>query len=548
MTHKKTVVIGFVGSTVDQGKKDDRWQRWRPTMSLLMHDDLVIDDLVLLHDHRAKSLVNFLKEDIAQISPQTQVGGVKINLRDPWDFADVYGALYDFVKNYPFDTENYHYLLHITTGTHVAQICWYLLIEAGYLPAKLIQSSPNEDKTAQGQYRIIDLDLSKYDALNQRFESEQNANWQQLKANIATHNAAFNQLIEQVELVATRSSAPILIMGATGVGKSQLAKQIYQLKKEKFHFSGRFVDVNCATLRGDSAMSALFGHVKGAFTGAASARQGLLKSADGGILFLDEIGELGADEQAMLLKALEDKIFFPVGSDKEIQADFQLIAGTNCDLREEVKAGRFREDLWARLNTWTFFLPALKDRSEDIAPNVQFELQRFATLHQRQLRFNREALDAYLKFAKSEEAAWQGNFRDLTASVTRMATLANGSRISLPDVMQEIERLKQLWKIETADHSLEENALGKTQQLSTDTTLLERFLSTEQLSQIDPFDQIQLVGVIQVCQHSKTMAEAGRRLFAISREQRSTNNDSDRIKKYLARFGLSWEMLHPSGP
>lgn len=548
MTHKKTVVIGFVGSTVDQGKKDDRWQRWRPTMSLLMHDDLVIDDLVLLHDHRAKSLVNFLKEDIAQISPQTQVGGVKINLRDPWDFADVYGALYDFVKNYPFDTENYHYLLHITTGTHVAQICWYLLIEAGYLPAKLIQSSPNEDKTAQGQYRIIDLDLSKYDALNQRFESEQNANWQQLKANIATHNAAFNQLIEQVELVATRSSAPILIMGATGVGKSQLAKQIYQLKKEKFHFSGRFVDVNCATLRGDSAMSALFGHVKGAFTGAASARQGLLKSADGGILFLDEIGELGADEQAMLLKALEDKIFFPVGSDKEIQADFQLIAGTNCDLREEVKAGRFREDLWARLNTWTFFLPALKDRSEDIAPNVQFELQRFATLHQRQLRFNREALDAYLKFAKSEEAAWQGNFRDLTASVTRMATLANGSRISLPDVMQEIERLKQLWKIETADHSLKENALGKTHKLSTDTALLEQFLSTEQLSQIDPFDQIQLVGVIQVCQNSKTMAEAGRRLFAISREQRSTNNDSDRIKKYLARFGLSWEMLHPSGP
>lgn len=548
MTHKRTVVIGFVGSTVDQGKKDDRWQRWRPTMSLLMHDDLVIDDLVLLHDHRAKSLVNFLKEDIVQISPQTQVGGVKINLRDPWDFADVYGALYDFVKNYPFDTENYHYLLHITTGTHVAQICWYLLIEAGYLPAKLIQSSPNEDKTAQGQYRIIDLDLSKYDALNQRFESEQNANWQQLKANIATHNAAFNQLIEQVELVATRSSAPILIMGATGVGKSQLAKQIYQLKKEKFHFSGRFVDVNCATLRGDSAMSALFGHVKGAFTGAASARQGLLKSADGGILFLDEIGELGADEQAMLLKALEDKIFFPVGSDKEIQADFQLIAGTNCDLREEVKAGRFREDLWARLNTWTFFLPALKDRSEDIAPNVQFELQRFATLHQRQLRFNREALDAYLKFAKSEEAAWQGNFRDLTASVTRMATLANGSRISLPDVMQEIERLKQLWKIETADHSLKENALGKTHKLSTDTALLEQFLSTEQLSQIDPFDQIQLVGVIQVCQNSKTMAEAGRRLFAISREQRSTNNDSDRIKKYLARFGLSWEMLHPSGP
>ncbi len=546
MTHKKTVVIGFIGATLDQGKKDDRWQRWRPTMSLLMHDDLVIDELVLLHDRQHRNLVNFLTEDMAQLSPQTQVTGAKVSVRDPWDFADVYGALYDFVKNYQFDTENYEYLLHITTGTHVAQICWYLLIEAGYLPAKLIQSSPNEHKTAQGQYRIIDLDLSKYDALNQRFENEQNANWQQLKANIATHNAAFNQLIEQVELVATRSSAPILIMGATGVGKSHLAKQIYQLKKEKFHLNGRFVDVNCATLRGDSAMSALFGHVKGAFTGAASARQGLLKSADGGILFLDEIGELGADEQAMLLKALEDKIFFPVGSDKEIQADFQLIAGTNCDLRQEVKAGRFREDLWARLNTWTFFLPALKDRSEDIAPNVQFELQRFANLHQRQLRFNRDALDAYLKFAKSEQAIWQGNFRDLTASVTRMATLANGSRISLPDVTQEIERLKQLWKTDTTDPALGENALWKNQKLSTDTCLLAQFLSNDQLRQIDEFDKIQLIGVIQVCQNSKTMAEAGRQLFAVSREQRSTTNDSDRVKKYLARFGLSWELLHSS--
>lgn len=546
MTHKKTVVIGFVGATLDQGKKDDRWQRWRPTMSLLMHDDLVIDELVLLHDRQHRNLVNFLTEDMVQVSPQTQVTGAKVSVRDLWDFADVYGALYDFVKNYQFDTEKYEYLLHITTGTHVAQICWYLLIEAGYLPAKLIQSSPNEHKTAQGQYRIIDLDLSKYDALNQRFENEQNANWQQLKANIATHNAAFNQLIEQVELVATRSSAPILIMGATGVGKSHLAKQIYQLKKEKFHLNGRFVDVNCATLRGDSAMSALFGHVKGAFTGAASARQGLLKSADGGILFLDEIGELGADEQAMLLKALEDKIFFPVGGDKEIQADFQLIAGTNCDLRQEVKAGRFREDLWARLNTWTFFLPALKDRSEDIAPNVQFELQRFANLHQRQLRFNREALDAYLQFAKSEQAIWQGNFRDLTASVTRMATLANGARISLPDVTQEIERLKQLWKTDTTDAALGDNALWKNQKLSTDACLLAQFLSNEQLMQIDEFDKIQLIGVIQVCQNSKTLAEAGRRLFAVSREQRSTTNDSDRVKKYLARFGLSWELLHSS--
>ena len=104
-------------------------------------------------------------------------------------------------------------------------------------------------------------------------------------------------------------------------------------------------------------MSALFGHAKGAFTGAAAARDGLLRSADGGVLFLDEVGELGTDEQAMLLKAIEEKRFLPVGSDTEVGSDFQLIAGTNRDLKAAVAAGEFREDLLARIDLWTFRMP-----------------------------------------------------------------------------------------------------------------------------------------------------------------------------------------------
>lgn len=131
---KKTVVIGFIGSTLDQGRKPDRWQRWRPTMSLLMHEDLIVDELVLLHDRRSQNLLQLLTEDAAQVSPDTQVTGIKVSIRDAWDFAEMYGALYDFVKSYAFDTENNQYFLHITTGTHVAQICWYLLIDGHYLP------------------------------------------------------------------------------------------------------------------------------------------------------------------------------------------------------------------------------------------------------------------------------------------------------------------------------------------------------------------------------------------------------------------------------
>lgn len=183
------------------------------------------------------------------------------------------------------------------------------------------------------------------------------------------------------------------------------------------------MEVNCATLRGDTAMSTLFGHVKGAFTGARESREGLLRSANGGMLFLDEIGELGADEQAMLLKAIEEKTFYPFGSDRQVSSDFQLIAGTVRDLRQLVAEGKFREDLYARINLWTFTLPGLRQRQEDIEPNLDYEVGRHASLTGDSVRFNTEARRAWLAFATSPQATWRGNFRELSASVTRMATL-----------------------------------------------------------------------------------------------------------------------------
>ena len=356
----KTAVIGFLGTTLDNGFNDKRWQRWRPSVSLCLHDDLLVDELHILYSKRDKRLFNVIVDDVAQVSADTKVIGHRVTLASPWDFADVYAELYDFVTGFAF-REDTDYLLHLTTGTHVAQICWFLLVEAGFLPADLIQTSPYpkpDQYDPQGRYQIIDLDVSRYDSLRARFEAEKAQHWQTLQANLVTQNAAYQQLIADIEKVATRSNAPILLMGATGAGKSQLATQIYALKKNKANNKqalGAFVEVNCATLRGDTAMSVLFGHVKGAFTGAASSREGLLKSADGGLLFLDEIGELGLDEQAMLLTALEAQRFYPLGSDTPMDVSFQLMAGTNKDLRQAVADGEFRADLFARLNTWTFF-------------------------------------------------------------------------------------------------------------------------------------------------------------------------------------------------
>jgi transcriptional regulatory protein RtcR len=320
----------------------------------------------------------------------------------------------------------------------------------------------------------------------------------------------------------------MLLMGATGAGKSFLAKRVYELKKARHQIDGGFVEINCATLRGDGATSALFGHVKGAFTGAQHDRGGLLRSAHKGLLFLDEIGELGADEQAMLLKAVEEKNFYPVGGDKLVTSDFQLIAGTHRDLRKDVLDGRFREDLFARINLWSYELPSLAQRPEDIEPNIDYLLAQQAIELGRKVSFNKEARQKYLQFATSPSALWQGNFRDLGASILRLSTLADGGRINDTLVGQEIVRLEKLW--------------GNPAPLAQ--SLLDAVLSPTQIAELDLFDRLQLQAVLAVCRECTSLSEAGRRLFAVSRTQRGSTNDADRLRKYLGKFGLDWAMAH----
>lgn len=283
-------------------------------------------------------------------------------------------------------------------------------------------------------------------------------------------------------------------------------------------------------------MSTLFGHVRGAFTVAQQARKGCLLSAHEGMLFLDEIGELGIDEQAMLLRAIEEKRFFPMGSDSEVKSNFQLIAGTNRDLIKAVKDGLFREDLFARINLWAFHLPGLRDRPEDLEPNLDFELKRFAEQTGQRVTMNTEARSCFLKFALSPRAVWAGNFRDLNAAVSRMATMAGGKRITKTDVRDEIQRLKSTWSYqgEESDSIRIYDAPLK--------------LPAELSGSLDLFDQAQLKEVLQVCSESSTMAEAGRRLFAISRTKLKAPNDSDRIRKYLSKFGLQWNKLQKQQP
>ena len=277
---RKTVAFGFVGTVLDYaGRGSQRWSKWRPTLCLCQQESLVIDRLELLHDARSRSLFETLKRDIASVSPETEVVGVEIELHNPWDFEEVYACLHDFARGYAFQPEKEDYLIHITTGTHVAQICWFLLAEARYLPARLIQSSP----------------------------------------------------------------------------------------------------------------------------------------------------------------------------------------------------------------------PRKKERR------------------------------AWLASATSPQATWRGNFRELSASVTRMATFATSGRITLDTVEDEINCLRYNW------------------QESRPSTLT-ALLGTE-AENIDLFDRMQLENVIAVCRQAKSLSAAGRQLFDASRQGKASVNDADRLRKYLARFGLTWETM-----
>jgi transcriptional regulatory protein RtcR len=186
--------------------------------------------------------------------------------------------------------------------------------------------------------------------------------------------------------------------------------------------------------------------------------------------------------------------------------------------------------LLARINLWTFGLPALRERREDIEPNLEFELKRYSEREGSKVSFNKEARDSYLAFATSEAAIWASNFRDLGASATRMATLAPAGRIDLATVSHEIATLKRLWR-------------GKSDGRRQTNLRVAQLQHQGLLQSLDLFDEAQLETVLEVCQSAATLSEAGRKLFSQSRNLKTSTNDADRLRKYLTRFELSFDHI-----
>lgn len=243
--------------------------------------------------------------------------------------------------------------------------------------------------------------------------------------NIIGNSPEMQQVFDTVRQVAA-SRATVLIQGESGTGKELIAKAIHRLSSRK---NGTFVPVHCAALSSSLLESELFGHEKGAFTGAAERRKGRFELADGGSLFLDEIGEVDASVQVKILRALEERRFERVGGQESIDVDTRLIAATNRDLKRMVAEGKFREDLYYRLYVVVIQLPALRERKSDIPLLLKHYLDLFNQENNRAIEgFSPDALDLLMAYR------WPGNVRELRNVVEQMVVLSRSQRIGVRDL------------------------------------------------------------------------------------------------------------------
>jgi two-component system nitrogen regulation response regulator NtrX len=294
-----------------------------------------------------------------------------------------------------------------------------------------------------GRDRVL---LALKNALEQATLREENERLREMAgaaARMIGSSPAFQQVVEQASMAA-RSDARVLLAGESGTGKELLAAHIHGLSP---FAAGPFVKVNCAAIPAELIESELFGHEKGAFTGAVAARRGKFELADGGTIFLDEVGDLLAASQAKLLRVLQEGEFHRVGGERVIRVAVRVISATNRDLGELVRQEKFREDLYYRLCVVPIRVPPLRERPRDMRPLAGYFLEDFCARN----NFKAKTLDDAV-FPVFESYAWPGNVRELRNTIERMAILTPGERLGVESVPVEI----RLGRDTTARSSLQE--------------------------------------------------------------------------------------------
>lgn len=311
-----------------------------------------------------------------------------------------------------------------------------MIIEESVSKTKQDFGSKTENTSRREDKRVSPKDALKHD------------NEQGLKSNfvvgISESSKKFN---EYIKLVGPTDMC-VLIQGESGTGKEVAAKAIHNFSSRK---NESFIAVDCGAIPKEIAASEFFGHVKGSFTGAINDKKGHFEAADGGTLFLDEVGNLSYENQIQLLRALQERRIKPVGSNTEIEVDVRILSATNEDLLKAVTEGRFREDLYHRLNEFSIHIPSLHERKEDLFLFIEYFLdQANSSLNKEVIGLSKEVQQAFKNYA------WPGNLRELKNVIKRSVLLTNSSLIPLEVIPREV-LFSTTQKKETVDFSKESN-------------------------------------------------------------------------------------------
>lgn len=383
---------------------------------------------------------------------KTQREGLRAVLEDHYDIyiADNASAAIELLESEPFDIlltdfrmpgEDGLKLIKRAKSLSHSPICILMTAFGSEETAVQAIKEGADDYIPKGGMLIEDLEKKIQRALKLRHLEEENTDLKKQLGkqfritNIVGESPVMRHVFETVEQVAP-THATVLVLGESGTGKELIAKAIHQMSHRSHH---PMVTVHCAGLSPTLLESELFGHEKGAFTGAHERRIGRFEKADGGTLFLDEIGEIDMSTQIKLLRILGERSFERVGSTKTINVDVRLLAATNKDLPKLMKEGKFREDLYYRLRVVEIRLPALRERPTDIPALAMTFLKEFAQQNRKKVTdFSKEALECIVRHT------WPGNVRELRAAIEHALVFAKGRRVEISDLPTSMREGAQL--------------------------------------------------------------------------------------------------------
>lgn len=408
----------------------DQEEQPGPILSLLSTRSF--DHIYLFDTPSTQRVTEETKDAISKLHHGSAVHVLEINLSDPTNYQEIFRGLRAYLNSILEGFASARFFIAVASGTPQMHACWVLLAASGEIPARILHVRPPHFVSKEHPL-VTEVDLSSREFPTVRFqdgpitaeESEIDADSVRVQLGIVGDHAAMQRALEMGAMLAP-SQAPILILGETGTGKELFARYIHRL-------SGRpreaFVAVNCAAIPENLVESLLFGHKKGAFTGAINDQVGRFDMADKGTLFLDELGELPLSAQAKLLRVLQDGLVEPIGQVKAHKVDVRIVGATNRDLPTLVRQGKFREDLFYRLNVGEIKLSPLRERRSDIPKLALHILDRLNGSLRRPKRLSAEAL------SRLQSHNWAGNVRDLENAIERSVRLCRHDVLDADDLL-----------------------------------------------------------------------------------------------------------------